>query len=100
MFRVLLIYLDCGLQPLWLVRGLPENLSDCDSEDMFLPLNVSVILPGFSTSDYSHVMWKGKHGRPFQTCDTHCHTHSTIYAMLCIATPILDITQILLYYTR
>ena len=62
MFCVLLIYLDGGLHPLWLVRGLPENLSDCDSEDMFQLLNASVILPGFSTSYYSDVMWKGKHG--------------------------------------
>ena len=98
-FRVLLNDLDGGLHPLWLVRGLPENLSDCDSEDVFLPLNASVILPGFNTSDYSHVMWKGKHGR------IHSR-HVTPTATLIppstpgIATPILDITQILLYYTR
>ena len=52
MFCVLLIDLDGGLHPLWLVRGLPENLSDCVLEDVFLPLNASVILPGFNTSDY------------------------------------------------
>ena len=95
-FHVFLIDLDGGLHPLWLVKGLPENLSDCDLEDMFLPLNASVILPGFNTSGYSHVMWKGKHG--------HIHSrHVTLTdtpippSTPCIATPILDITWILLY---
>ena len=99
MFRVLLIYLDGGLRPLWLVRGLPENLSDCDSKDMFPPLNASVILPRFSTSDYSHVMLKGKHGYIHSRHVTPTATPIPP-STLCIATPIPDITQILLYYTR
>ena len=76
MFRFLLIYLDSGLHPLWLVRGLPENLSDCDSEDMFYFLNASGILPGFSTSDYSDVMWKGKHGHIHSRHVTHTARHN------------------------
>ena len=99
LFRVLLIHLDGGLHPLWLVKGLPENLSDCDSEDVFLPLNASVILPGFNTSDYSHVIWKGKHGRIHFRHVTHTATPIPP-SMPCIATPILDITRILLFYTR
>ena len=95
-FRVLLVDLDGGLHPLWLVRGLPENLSDCDLEDIFLPLNASVILPGFNTSDYSHVMWKGKHGRIHSRHVTPTATPIPP-STPCIATPILDITRILLY---